>query len=97
MTNYEAGRRIEYRVKKDLELKGFTVMRTAGSHGHFDLIAYEPKGLIHLIQLKYSNKESPTKDEIKKFQSCPFPKPAKGLLIHYKRGNTTPTIIERQG
>lgn len=37
--NYESGRRFEYRVRDYLEAKGYLVMRTAGSHSPFDLIA----------------------------------------------------------
>ena len=36
---YEAGRRYEYKVKKQLEKEGWTVLRMAGSHGLFDLVA----------------------------------------------------------
>lgn len=38
--NYLAGRRFEYKVKKDWEAEGWKVLRTAGSHGEFDLVAY---------------------------------------------------------
>ncbi len=37
--NYIAGRNFEYKVKKYYESKGFTVLRTSGSHGFADLIA----------------------------------------------------------
>jgi len=40
-TNYHRGRNFEYRVKKYLEEKGYFVVRSAGSHGIFDLIAIE--------------------------------------------------------
>lgn len=39
MTNYEKGRAYEYRVKKKLEDEGWTVLRSAGSHGFADLVA----------------------------------------------------------
>jgi len=38
--NYEAGRRFEYRVKKDLEKSGHVVIRSAGSHSMADLVAF---------------------------------------------------------
>ncbi len=38
-TNYEKGRAKEYRLKKKYEKMGYTVLRTAGSHGFADLIA----------------------------------------------------------
>jgi Holliday junction resolvase len=37
--NYIKGRNYEYKIKKLYELAGFTVLRTAGSHGFADLIA----------------------------------------------------------
>ena len=63
MTNkrYVAGRAYEYRVKKKLEKEGWTVLRTAGSHGLFDIIAIAAPtfdmrrldtGRIKLIQAK---------------------------------------------
>jgi len=49
--NYNAGRRLEYKVKKQWEKDGFTVFRTAGSHGSVDLIAVQPND-ISFIQCK---------------------------------------------
>lgn len=37
--NYLRGRRFEYEVAKTLKEQGYEVMRTAGSHGKFDIIA----------------------------------------------------------
>ena len=39
MSNYRKGRSYEYRIKKKLEKEGWMCLRTAGSHGLFDLIA----------------------------------------------------------
>lgn len=49
--NYLRGRRLEWQVKKDLEQDGWTVMRTAGSHGFADLIALKGD-TIRFIQCK---------------------------------------------
>ena len=38
-THYEIGRRFEYKVAKQMRDAGYVVMRTAGSHGFYDLIA----------------------------------------------------------
>jgi len=43
--NYLAGRRMEHALIKELRGKGLEAMRTAGSHGVADVIAYQP-GLI---------------------------------------------------
>ncbi len=51
--NYRRGRDKEYRVKKKLEKQGFTVLRTAGSHGFADLVAIdEVNNFVDFIQCK---------------------------------------------
>lgn len=66
MTNYGAGRRFEWRVKKDLERRGYPiVMRSAGSKGKLDLIAV-PKtrgGASHGVLLIQAKGQKPTKRE----------------------------------
>jgi len=44
--NYLAGRRMEHALIKELRGKGLEALRTAGSHGVADVIAYSPEGLI---------------------------------------------------
>ena len=41
LTKYERGRAYEYRIAKKLRAEGWTVLRTAGSHGFADLVAIE--------------------------------------------------------
>jgi len=60
--NYIRGRQFEYRVKKELEMLNDLVMRTAGSHSPFDLIAVT-KTHIHLVQCK---NHKPSKEDIEK-------------------------------
>jgi len=51
--NYIKGRNKEYRIKKKLEQEGYYVIRSAGSHSFFDLIAiHKEKKEILLIQVK---------------------------------------------
>ena len=50
--NYLAGRRLEWQRKKHYENMGYTVLRSAGSHGPFDLTVIDPGGSVILIQLK---------------------------------------------
>jgi Holliday junction resolvase len=61
--NYQKGRRFEYRVKKFFEKENKLVMRTAGSHSPFDLIAMTVNHT-YLIQCK--SYEKPTKKDIEK-------------------------------
>lgn len=63
MTNYSRGRNFEYEVMKLCEKAGYTVFRTAGSHGIADVIAirkidYGDSKIVTevlLIQCKYGN------------------------------------------
>jgi len=50
--NYVRGRAFEYREKKFWEGNGAVVMRTAGSHGIFDLIVVWPTGYMMGVQCK---------------------------------------------
>ena len=50
--NYQRGRAKEYRVKKKLEDAGLYVVRTAGSHGVCDLVAFGANKLVIPIQVK---------------------------------------------
>ena len=53
MTNYSKGRKKEYEIMHQLEREGWTVLRTAGSHGFADLIAINKKERkIRFIQCK---------------------------------------------
>ena len=62
MTRYERGRSFEYRVIKELRDRGFYVLRSAGSKGAFDLVAFD-KDRVFLIQVK---KKNLTRDYIEK-------------------------------
>ena len=44
-SNYRNGRALEYKVIKDLRNKGLEALRTAGSHGVADIVAYHPRSL----------------------------------------------------
>ena len=50
--NYVSGRAFEYRRKEAWEAKGYQVIRSAGSHGPFDLIAFHWERPVELIQCK---------------------------------------------
>lgn len=50
-TNYSRGADAERRAVEHLERVGYTVIRSAGSHGPVDLVAVGPTG-VRLIQVK---------------------------------------------
>jgi Holliday junction resolvase len=61
---YRKGVRYEYYVKQLLEEKGYLVVRTAGSHGPFDLVAIDKeKREILLVQV---TKKKSIPSELKK-------------------------------
>lgn len=69
--NYERGRYAEYKTMEYLRKAGFECLRTAGSHGPFDVVAWDDYN-IHFIQVKRDCQ--PTSKEIKKLKSMLFPK-----------------------
>jgi len=52
--SYKKGLKFEYEIKQLFESAGYYVMRSAGSHGIFDLIAIK-NGKAFGIQCKYNN------------------------------------------
>lgn len=51
MSNYTRGREKEYEVMKRLREEGYECIRTAGSHGPFDVVAIGPQG-VRFVQVK---------------------------------------------
>jgi hypothetical protein len=70
--NYLAGRRVEYaRMKHYRKFLGHEVMRTAGSHGLFDLISIAPRGEVYFIQVKRVEKKTQAERLIRQFKERP--------------------------
>lgn len=64
--HYQIGRRIEYKIIEMLEAKGFTCVRSAGSHGPWDICAID-NNKIKFIQSKHEkNKGIPNPNSYKK-------------------------------
>ena len=68
---YEKGRRAEYKTMRLLSDDGYTCIRTAGSHGHYDIIAWDAYNIL-FIQVKVDC--VPSSKEIQKIVETPFPK-----------------------
>ncbi len=51
--NYIKGRRFEYKIRDYFKNRGYTVIRSAGSHSEIDLIAFN-KTFCYILQLKNS-------------------------------------------
>lgn len=58
MSNYAAGRRVEWAVRDDLARNGYTVFRAAGSKGPADLIALKD-GEVLFVNVKRDTLPSP--------------------------------------
>lgn len=69
--NYLKGVRFERERKKYWEDLGSMVLRTAGSHGAFDLVAIDSVGCCYLIQCKCVETEKEAWNLIGKFKANP--------------------------
>ena len=69
--NYQAGRRLEYGRKKHWAKRGFEVIRTAGSHGSYDLIGLRSNEVPLLVQCKRTASLSEAKRLLSRFKSDP--------------------------
>ena len=61
MTNYQSGVRFERERKAAYEDLGYTVLRTAGSHGPYDLVCVREGYAVLLIQCKLVKDETTAK------------------------------------
>ena len=59
--NYKRGRTFEYRAKRDLERRGYVVVRSAGSRTPADLVAGR-EGQVLLVQCTTSSRSKDEKD-----------------------------------
>jgi len=83
--NYRAGARLEYGRRKHWQKRGFTVIRSAGSHGEWDLCGIRPEDPLHpvvLIQCKRVQTIQQAKAMVKKFKlEPPLPKSPHWVLM----------------
>jgi Holliday junction resolvase len=96
MAKYAIGAKKEYEIKKLLESKGFYVIRSAGSHGIFDLVAFNEYE-IKFIQSKYGGTGGViSKQEMNKLKKIKVPKVCKCSkeLWSRKKGNKEFSIRE---
>ncbi len=71
MSNYSKGRKREYDVMDILKKAGYQCLRTAGSHGMWDVIAIGPSN-IRLIQVKLNRTPTPAERRaIEEFRVAP--------------------------
>lgn len=66
--NYLAGRRLEYETIKTKQNEGYEAVRTAGSHGKYDVIAFKIDRKPQFIQCKRAANEATADRLLKKFK-----------------------------
>ena len=66
--NYLAGRAVEYEVIRLAKLDGWDAVRTAGSHGPFDVISFRPDRKPIFTQCKRVGNQTTANRLIKKFR-----------------------------
>lgn len=78
--NYEAGRRFEYERLNHYRDLGYCALRTAGSHGKYDLVIVDSeRSLVTLIQCKVVQNLSTGKRLMDDFRSNPPLIPMRGV------------------
>jgi Holliday junction resolvase len=69
--NYRAGRAFEYEVVEHWRERGYDSIRTAGSHGLYDVIAFRVDRKPEMVQCKRTSRESEAKRLIEEFKKTP--------------------------
>ena len=70
--SYQRGVRFERERLKHYKELGHEALRTAGSHGKFDIISIDDKhGIVNLIQCKVTNDLSTANRLLKRFREAP--------------------------
>lgn len=91
MSNYAKGYRKEREVFNDLTTKGFSCIRSAGSHGAVDVLA-SCKDYILLIQVKYDCKADKKDIQALKDFKIPGTLAIRKEIWEFVSGNKRPKI-----
>lgn len=94
---YLAGRRLEYEVMAEMREKGYKVLRTAGSHGDYDLVAYKTNSTV-FIQCKRVSTKAEMERMLKAWTSSPPEPPgtvnfSQQLSVRVKGASKTESAI----
>ena len=89
MTHYASGRAVEWKARDELTRAGYTVIRSAGSKGPVDLVAFDGKGVL-LVQVKATRRKvvsmATVNDALMQMAELPRPKNARCQVWAYARG-----------
>jgi predicted RNA binding protein YcfA (HicA-like mRNA interferase family) len=89
-TNYEKGRAAEYKAIRQLRDDGYAVLRTAGSHGMYDVVAWNRHEVL-FIQIKRDCK--PTRGELAALEAAHVPAGCSKELWTYTTGVGAPEKV----
>lgn len=94
MSNYSKGSRTELKIVSFLEDEGYTVTKSAGSKGAFDVIAYNSR-VVRFIQSKYTSDANRSyAADIRKMEAADVPPYAtKELWIYVKNKGFTKVVF----
>jgi Holliday junction resolvase-like predicted endonuclease len=100
VTRYASGRRAEWRARDWLRRRGYTVIRSAGSKGLVDLVAWrEPRSIgsrqdVIFVQVKYTRSKGGAwiDDNWRVLARKRMPIGVRVCAIVYRHGNTTPEV-----
>lgn len=93
MTNYEKGRKNEYRTMELLEASGYLCVRAAGSHSPFDVVGIGSTDIV-LVQCKSNEWPSPAERET--LAHIRVPTNARKLVHRWDDRARTPRLMEIQ-
>ena len=90
MSRYAKGARLERLARRELERLGYAVIRSAGSKGAVDLVAFSPRRIL-LVQVKGGRVTSADRQKLAAF---PAPKIARRQL--WQRANGAWQVSEQK-
>ena len=71
MARYHTGARAEYKLKHELENKGWHVICAAGSHGKWDLVAVRKRnGRVDILLIQVKRRQPPKKPIATFYRNC---------------------------
>jgi hypothetical protein len=95
VTQYTRGRSKEWAVCKELRARGWQAVRSAGSHGLWDVSALTLEGNAIYIQVWYTKTRGYEKDEnARLFRALKVKRNVSKEMWIYRYGIKTPEIIE---
>lgn len=90
--NYQAGRRLEYACIAYWKARGYHAVRTAGSHGLFDVVAFREDRKPEFIQCKRVRSAATAKRLLDKFRDETLPSPHYHQVMEVKIKGTSGVI-----